>query len=106
MFGTDIPVHLCTYHVIAAWHKQIYQKATPAYHNKAGIAEIFGKIHMIMTMEAAADKESSIKAVRDEMDAFLAKWAGLGEHAIHNYFKREWSPRIGTGFSPDSVASA
>jgi hypothetical protein len=106
MFGTDIPVHLCTYHVIAAWHKQICQKATPAYHNKAGMAEIFGDIHMIMKMEAAADKESSIKAMSDKMDAFLGKWAGLGEQSIHAYFNKEWSPRIGTGSSPDSVAIA
>jgi hypothetical protein len=106
MFGTDIPVHLCTHHVTAAWHKQICQKATPAYHNKAGITEIFCDVHMIMKMEAAADKESSIKAVDDKMDAFLAKLAGLGEQAIHDSFNKEWSPRIGTGSSPDSVASA
>jgi hypothetical protein len=95
IFGVDIPHHLCTYHVTAAWHKQICQKASPAYHNKAGIADIFSDIHRIMKMEAAADKESSIRAVRDAMDVFLAKWAGLGEQGIHDYFAKEWSPRIG-----------
>jgi hypothetical protein len=100
MFGIDIPIHLCTYHVTAAWHKQICQKASSAYHNKVGIAEIFADIHKIMKMEAAADKESSIQAVRAAMDAFLAKWAGLGEQAIHDYFKKEWSPRIGNDPHP------
>lgn len=56
-----------------------------------------------MKMEAAADKESSIKAVRAAMDAFLAKWAGLGEQGIHDYFKKEWSPRIGMNSSSPIV---
>jgi hypothetical protein len=87
--------------VTSAWHKQICQKASSAYRNKAGIAEIFGDIHKIMKMEAAADKASSIEAVRLAMDAFLAKWDGLGEKAIYEYFKKEWSPRIGAQPSYD-----
>jgi hypothetical protein len=44
------------------------------------MAGIFGDIHRIMKVEAAADKESSIRAVRDAMDVFLVGWPRRAGH--------------------------
>jgi hypothetical protein len=95
VFGKAMPIHLCTYHVVTAWHKAICQKRVtePGVPPKHTIHVIFKDTHAVMQHPGADTLEESRAAVRAKMAEFKRKWQH--QEAIVQYFEKEWEGNIG-----------
>ena len=94
VFGRDMPIHLCTYHVVTAWYKAICQHVTRGHRDlKATIRRIFKDIHAVMYHPGTDSLEESRAAVQAAMTQFKKAWEH--EERVVEYFEFTWERKIG-----------
>ena len=89
VFGSDLPVFLCTWHVTRAWLKQLRAKLK----SKSRFQETFNALHKLMYMKGGESQEKTQELIQEAIHSFKARFQDAP--AVVTYFERKYQTNTG-----------